>query len=92
MPHNWVVEGNDVLLWSFYTTGASEEVDTMTGLTSLVYVLTRVSNTFETENNLQSECLLIGLGSEEKWKETYTQRLKHINNTKQFRLGNQWNG
>lgn len=48
MPHNWVVEGNDVLLWSFYTTGASEEVDTMTGLTSLVYVLTRVSNTFET--------------------------------------------
>lgn len=34
MPHNWVVESNNVFLFSFYTTGGSEKaMDTMTSLT-----------------------------------------------------------
>lgn len=41
MPHNRVVESNNVFLVSFYTTGGSEKaVDTMTGLADYLSICT----------------------------------------------------
>lgn len=90
MPRYWVVDS--IFLLSFCTTGGSEKaVETMASLTDQLSTHIEMNLNY-IQNRKQSKEIRMStncIGSKEKLKETYTQRSKHINYTKQSQLGNQ---